>query len=182
MDHVAKGGHVSCDLLTKLAVKCSSLIVKSKYLLLALFLSGCAGPKSKDPVYTPPSWRLHEQDYDFDAKALPEEFYFVVSGPAAPTAKNRLEYAPAIKLALWEVSSLTGRQITRPPGTTPYLIRSIRFTDGGGGIGVWVRRDGSLRTYCTRMGMGPFPQENCALVVFLQREPRQVYANCNSVI
>jgi len=91
-------------------------------------------------------------------------------------AERLLAKRPIIKLTKEKAQGLIGTSLVSPPGTRPYLVRAVAFTQSPSGVSFQVKRSGKrLWVYHGMLSHYDLPLIRRALVVELDEEPQDLY-------
>jgi hypothetical protein len=95
-----------------------------------------------------------------------------------PAACSRLENASWVTLEPDDASDLVGTALTPAAGQQFYLVRAVFLNRGTGGFSAW-RANECLYVHHGSLGHFPVPMKRTALVLELDRAPKDVYISCS---
>lgn len=144
-------------------------------LLLAFVLEAC-GHRAATEI---DSWARSSSGVDFTkAKLLDNSGVQLVPERMESEAETMLSDVGCVELSPEQVHHFLGRSLSPVPGNKPYLVRGVYLNPATGGFSVKVLDD-KLRVHHSCLGSSAVPMKRQALIVQLERMPKEVYVGCS---
>ena len=151
---------------------------------LALLWAGCSDHRSfttTDSWYKPPPKQHRFLEAQLTGKdpvyqIHPNDIHQVHPSREA-AAEKLLENTQCTELIVEKAGDLTGKAVTFPPGSKPFLVRAVALNRGTGTFMAYVVEDQLLVLHGC-LGRRPVPMTRQALVLPLYRIPQEVFVSC----
>ena len=101
-----------------------------------------------------------------------------VTEASEPLAEQLLQDVSIVALTAEEAAAFVGAPLSEVPGTRPYLLRGVYLNRETGRWSVCILED-QLLVYHGALGSSAVPMKRQALVLQLEREPREVFVACS---
>jgi hypothetical protein len=153
------------------------LAIPLQIFLLALSLGGC---KDHGGASTVDSWaRARAPGLDFGkGNQLDDSRIHQVPEAMETGAEALLVDVSCIELTAEQAEKTLGRKLPEIPGTKPYLTRGVYLNRGTGHFRVTMLDD-NLGVFHGSLGHHAVPMKRQALVLQLERIPKEVYVSCH---
>ncbi len=99
--------------------------------------------------------------------------------PSRTDKRERLlDGTPCLEISAEKAGYFLCKEYNAPPGTKPFLVRAVFLNRGTGAFSAYFTAD-SLKVEHGSLGKSAVPMKRQALVVSLERLPKEVFVDCD---
>lgn len=148
-------------------------------LLFALLLLGCEKANSSGGQWTTKDSWYHPatKTYDEPSHTLPDKEFLKVTASNFPRAEAMLKDQAIVPLSLKQAGNFVNHPLKQVPGKSTFLVRAVYLNAGTGAFLLNLQGNRLFVTHGS-LGHHAVPMKRQALVVFLQKQPDEVFVDC----